>query len=141
MLLDTGIFQRILGLDLAGMFIEPNFVFTNKGVLAEHLWALEYIKYQTPYQPCDLYYWHREGKTNAEVDYVVQRKGHIYPVEIKSSGRGRMQSMRVFLAEKKYRYGYRFSQENFGLLDDVKIWPLYAVSNFVEEVTENERAS
>jgi uncharacterized protein len=131
MLLDTGIFQRILGLDQAALYGQSDFVFINKGALAEHLWGLEYIKYQAPDRYPDLYYWHREGKANAEVDFVVQHDGALVPVEIKSSGKGQMQSLRLFLTEKNRPYGYRFSTENFATYDDIKVMPLYAVSNFV----------
>jgi uncharacterized protein len=131
-LLDTGIFQRILGLDLASIYTQPNFVFINKGVLAEHFWGLEYIKYQQPDTYPELYYWHREGKSNAEVDFVVQHGGTIFPVEIKSSGKGQMQSIRTFIQEKNTPFGYRFSTENFATYENIKVFPLYAVASFVK---------
>lgn len=133
LLLDTGIFQRILGLNQADLYHQPNAIFINKGTLAEQLWGLEYIKYQSPDAYPDLYYWQREGKSNAEVDYVVQKDAHLIPIEVKSAGRGTMQSMRVFLGEKKCPSGYRFSTENFAEYENIKVMPLYAVSNFVRE--------
>jgi predicted AAA+ superfamily ATPase len=131
LMLDTGIFQRILGLNQADLYLQPNAIFINKGTLAEHLWGLEYIKYQMPDAYPDLYYWHREGKSNAEVDFVVQKDGGLIPIEIKASGRGSMQSIRLFLEEKKCPWGYRFSTENFTEYENIKVMPLYAVSNFV----------
>ncbi len=130
MLLDTGIFQRILGLDFTVLYSQPDFPMVNKGLLAEQFWGLEYIKYQSPEAYPDLYYWQREGKSNAEVDFLAQKNGAIYPIEIKSSGKGQMQSLRVFLSEKKQTHGYRFSIENFAEYQDIKVLPLYAVSNF-----------
>jgi predicted AAA+ superfamily ATPase len=130
MLLDTGIFQRILGLDFTVLYSQPDFPMVNKGLLAEQFWGLEYIKYQSPEAYPDLYYWQREGKSNAEVDFLAQKNGAIYPIEIKSSGKGQMQSLRVFLSEKKQTHGYRFSMENFAEYQDIKVLPLYAVSNF-----------
>ncbi len=131
LLLDTGLFQRILGLDLATLYTDRNFAFGNKGVLAEHFWGLEYLKYQSPDQEPALYYWHREGKANAEVDFIIQRNNELFPVEVKSSGKGQMQSLRTFLSEKNKPFGFRFSLENFARYDDIKVLPLYAVSNFV----------
>jgi hypothetical protein len=61
---------------------------------------------------------------------LAQKNGAIYPIEIKSSGKGQMQSLRVFLSEKKQTHGYRFSIENFAEYQDIKVLPLYAVSNF-----------
>lgn len=133
LLLDTGLFQRILGLDVANIVLENNFEVINKGAIAELFFGLEWLKYSSPFSQNELYYWHRENKTgNAEVDYIVQKNNAILPVEIKSSNSGAMQSLRVFLKEKNIPKGIRFSLENFSNLDDVAIYPLYAVSSFFE---------
>lgn len=131
LILDTGLFQRILNLDLSLITIEDDLKLVNKGAIAEMFFGLEWLKYNNPFSQTELYYWHRENKTgNAEVDYVVQKQNLILPVEIKSSSKGSMQSLRVFLSEKKINYGVRFSLENFSKLDDVLIYPLYAITNF-----------
>jgi predicted AAA+ superfamily ATPase len=134
-LVDTGIYQRILGLDLS------DFLFTdipspvNKGAIAEQFWGLEYLKYSTPWSPPGLYYWHREARNaNAEVDYVMPMSGGIFPVEVKSSGSGSMQSLHKFLKEKNQVYGYRFSLENFSEYGAVKCIPLYAISSIPDLV-------
>jgi predicted AAA+ superfamily ATPase len=134
-LVDTGIYQRILGLDLS------DFLFTdipspvNKGAIAEQFWGLEYLKYSTPWSPPGLYYWHREARNaNAEVDYVMPMSGGIFPVEVKSSGSGSMQSLHKFLKEKNQFYGYRFSLENFSEYGAVKCIPLYAISSIPDLV-------
>ncbi|MFM2394564.1 MAG: hypothetical protein RLZZ546_2546, partial [Bacteroidota bacterium] len=89
-----------------------------------------YLKYQAPTVPPALYYWHRETSTsNAEVDYLIQEGRKIRPVEIKASTKGSMQSLRIFLNEKQIDFGYRFSLENFSKYEDIKVMPLYAVSN------------
>jgi len=133
LLLDTGIFQRILGLNLADFLFDPTSTLINKGVIAEQFWGLEFLKYGSPYTQPDLFYWHRESpNANAEVDYVVQKGAELLPIEVKSSGKGSMQSLRQFLKDKKRPFGYRFSLENFSEYEDVKAWPLYAVSNFVK---------
>lgn len=132
-LLDTGIYQRILGLNLADFLFDPASTLVNKGVIAEQFWGLEFLKYNSPFTQPDLYYWHRELPTaNAEVDYIVQKGATLLPIEVKSSGKGSMQSLRQFLKEKNKPFGYRFSLENFSEYQDVKVMPLYAVSNFVQ---------
>jgi predicted AAA+ superfamily ATPase len=138
LLLDTGLFQRILGLDISTIIIENDFDVVNKGAIAELFFGLEWLKYSSPFSQNELYYWHRENKNgNAEVDYIVQKKSAIIPVEIKSSKSGAMQSLRVFLKEKNIPKGIRFSLENFSSLDDVSIYPLYAVSTFLNAKPEN----
>lgn len=130
---DTGILQRILGLSLSEWVVDEAGHLTNKGAMAEVLFGLEYIKYSAPWEPPALYYWHRESPgSNAEVDYIMQKGNSILPVEIKSSQKGGMQSLRRFIKEKGHAFGYRFSLEPFSAYDDVKVMPLYAVSHLFE---------
>ncbi len=133
LLLDTGVFQRILGLNLSEFLFDPNASLQNKGVIAEQFWGLEYLKYGSPFTPPALYYWHRESpNSNAEVDYVIQQGADLLPVEVKAAGKGSMQSLRQFFKEKSKPFGYRFSLENFSEYQDIRSAPLYAVSSLME---------
>jgi len=132
LVLDTGIFQRLLGLPLSDLLISDDFSLINKGSIAELFIGLELLKSTSCYEQKNLYYWHRESKSsNAEVDYVIQAGKDIIPIEVKSSSKGAMQSMRLFLEEKHSPFGIRTSLENFGELPDIKIVPLYALGNFM----------
>ena len=129
LIFDTGIFQRLLGLKISDLLIENEFNLINKGCIAELFVGLEIYKSGSSYTTKDLYYWHREvPKSNAEVDYLIQKEEEIIPIEVKSGSKGSMQSMYVFLNEKKLNKGIRTSLENYGKIDKVEIWPLYAVS-------------
>jgi hypothetical protein len=84
------------------------------------------------YRRQELYYWHREARnSNAEVDYLIQKEGKIIPVEVKSGKKGSMQSLYIFLESKNIPWGVRVSQENFGIHDKVRIYPLYAIQNLI----------
>jgi len=132
-LLDTGIFQRILGLNMADILFQNDTDVINKGTIAEQYAGLEILKTASCYRPESLYFWHRESKSsNAEVDYVVQKVQQIIPVEIKSGRQGAMQSLHLFLQEKGAPYGIRFSLENYAAYDSIRVYPLYAVSNWAE---------
>jgi predicted AAA+ superfamily ATPase len=132
LLLDTGIFQRLLGLPLSNLLVSDDFSLVNKGNIAELFIGLEILKSASCYEQNNLYYWHRESKnSNAEVDYIVQIEENIIPIEVKSSDKGAMQSMRLFLKEKQSSFGIRTSLENFGELPDIKIIPLYAIGNLI----------
>ncbi|MFH2140977.1 MAG: DUF4143 domain-containing protein [Bacteroidota bacterium] len=73
-MIDTGIYQRISGLDMGNVLLNNDLSLINKGSLAEMFVGLELLKYQTPLQNHRLFYWHREAKsTNAEVDYLFQK--------------------------------------------------------------------
>ena len=126
LLYDTGIFQRLLGLELGDMMIQDEFTAINKGNIVELSVGLELIKNTDPFEPANLYYWHREAQNSqAEVDYVIQYGNEIYPIEVKSGTKGSMQSMYLFMKEKKSMLGYRLSFENFSSMDSVKIMPVY----------------
>lgn len=133
LILDTGIFQRILGLDISEILFEDDFDAVKKGAIAEQYCGLELLKSMSCYRQEKLYYWHREAlNSNAEVDYVVQKKQNIVPVEVKSGKKGSMQSLHLFLDEKKSPYGVRFSNETHAAFGTLQVWPLYAVSDFVK---------
>jgi uncharacterized protein len=130
LMFDSGIFQRILGLDMAQILFQDDFALVNSGAIAEMVFGLEWLKYQNPFQSESLYYWHREAATsNAELDYVVQKNTQILPIEVKAGSRGSMQSMHLFLKEKQLAFGVRVSLEPFGRVDQIAIYPLYAVRN------------
>lgn len=132
LLFDTGIFQRIQGLNIAQLLIEDDFNSINKGNIAELLVGLELIKNASCYEKTNLYYWQREAKNSqAEVDYVIQKQDKIIPIEVKSGTKGSMQSLYLFLEEKKLDFGIRLSLENFSEMEKIKIIPLYAVGNLV----------
>jgi predicted AAA+ superfamily ATPase len=127
---DTGVFQRILGLNVANLLIQDDFNVINKGNIAELYVGLELLKNTSCYEKAALYYWQREAKSSqAEVDYVIQLQDKIIPLEVKSGTKGTMQSMHLFLKEKKSDFGIRLSLENFSALDNIKVFPLYAVMN------------
>jgi uncharacterized protein len=133
--LDTGIFQRILDLNIGEIIVNDDFDVINKGNIAEMIFGLEWLKYCSPYRQDNLYYWHREiPMRNAEVDYVIQKNELIVPIEVKASNKGAMQSMHVFLEEKKLNKGIRVSLENFSEYGKIKVIPIYAISTLREMV-------
>jgi predicted AAA+ superfamily ATPase len=130
LIFDTGIYQRILGLNVADLLLKDDVEVINKGNIAELFVGLELIKSTQCYEKTRLYYWHREAKNSqAEVDYVIQIQDVIIPLEVKAGTKGAMQSMYLFMNEKKSSFGIRVSLENFSEFENVKVIPLYAVSN------------
>ncbi|MCX6249601.1 MAG: AAA family ATPase [Bacteroidetes bacterium] len=127
---DTGIFQRILGLDLTDFLLSKKFEAINKGNIAEQFVGLELIRSASCYQNPSLNYWHRESRSsNAEVDYVITVSQEIVPVEVKAGTKGSMQSLFLFLKEKNLHKGIRISNENFSVYDAIDVYPLYSVEN------------
>ncbi|WP_293669276.1 AAA family ATPase [uncultured Parabacteroides sp.] len=128
LVMDMGLFQRMLGLAIPALLVSEDWEVVNKGALAELFAGLELVKNAGPYTQAQLFYWAREAKgSNAEVDYLVQQSDRICPIEIKSGVKGSMRSLYVYLEEKGLDYGIRSSLENFSSYDKIRVCPLYAL--------------
>jgi len=130
-LLDVGLAQSALGLDLVGWFLNPSEEFINKGALVEAFVGQEMLAYGQPHSKNTLYYWHKESTAQqAEIDYLVQLKGEVIPVEVKA-GLGRtIKSLHYFLEKHpNSSHGIRFSTQNYSIHERVYSWPLYAIAH------------
>ncbi len=144
MFLDSGLLLRLLGLENTGgqseisklILVGTAADLVNKGHITEMVAGLELLKYNTPAQRHDLYYWQNLARgAQAEVDYVIVKDMKVVPFEVKAGTSGSMKSMFQFMNDKKLEYGIRTSLENFGKLGKVDIIPLYALSNIFEHST------
>ena len=130
---DTGIYQRILNLNISGILLSNDFDTINKGAVAEIFVGCELKKNTSCYSDEELYCWVRERRNaNAQIDFIVQRGETIVPLEVKSGKQGKMQSMWMFMEEKKSNYGIRVSLENFGKYQNINVYPLYAIGNILK---------
>ncbi len=136
--LDSGLLLRLLGFEntngqseiskliLTGTAAE----LVNKGHITEMVAGLELLKYNSPTQRHDLYYWQNLSRgAQAEVDYVIARNMKVVPLEVKAGTSGSMRSMYQLMSDKKLDYGIRTSLENFGKINNIDIIPIYALSN------------
>ena len=128
--LDVGLSQALLKLDIASWFIDPLGTFVNKGMIVEAFVGQEILTYADPIMKEELFYWSREVRASeAEVDYVVQIKERVVPVEVKSSGSKRIKSTQIFLElHRNSTYGIRFWAENYAKDATISSYPLYAVA-------------
>ena len=132
-LLDTGLLQRILNLDISKILSTDDIQVVNRGAIAETFVGTELVKSCSCYNPCPLYCWHREKTgSNAEVDYVVQLGTRIFPIEVKSGSKGSMQSMQLYMEAKNTDKGIRTSLENFSSYNNILVYPLYAIRNILD---------
>ena len=136
--LDSGLLLRLLGFEntngqseiskliLTGTAAE----LVNKGHITEMVAGLELLKYNSPTQRHDLYYWQNLSRgAQAEVDYVITKNMKVVPLEVKAGTSGSMRSMYQLMSDKKLDYGIRTSLENFGKINNIDIIPIYALSN------------
>lgn len=129
-LLDLGLVQSALGLELSGWFLNPTHTLINTGSVVEALVGQELLVYRQPDIQHTLHYWHKESRTDqAEIDYLIQLQGSVIPVEVKA-GLGRtLRSLTYFLDKHpKSTYGIRFSAQNYSIHNQVHSYPLYAIA-------------
>ena len=137
-MLDTGLFQCVSGLDMSRIFVSNDFKTVNRGAMAEIFVGLELMKNSSPYRPFPLYFWQREKRqSSAQIDFLVQRGEHIRPIEVKAGTQGSMQSLRMFIQEKKIERGIRTSLENFARYENIEVYPMYAIANIMTEIIKN----
>lgn len=141
--LDTGLAQTILGLDIAQWFLQPQREFINKGALVEAFVGQELLAYSNPYNKNNLYYWHKDARNKeAEIDYLIQIKNNIIPIEVKS-GLGRtLKSLQIFLkTHTKSPYAIRFSSQNYSTHNNVYSYPLYAIAKVMSNINSEIKQS
>lgn len=128
--LDVGLAQALLGLDLKEWFLNPLKAFINQGEIIESFVGQEIMAYSYSFQKKSLYYWQRETRTGqAEIDYVIQLKNDIIPVEVKSGTTGRLFSLREYMASHNNTpFAIRFSSHNYSNHDSLMTFPLYAIA-------------
>lgn len=72
-----------------------------------------------------LYYW--DSAHTAEIDFLIQCRDKIIPVEVKAGVHVRSRSLAVYKEKYAPPYAIRISAKNFGFENDIKSVPLYAV--------------
>ncbi|MCQ2974111.1 MAG: ATP-binding protein [Bacteroidales bacterium] len=126
--IDSGLMLTMLGTDLSKFVLANEVELVNKGGVAELVAGLELLKNLNCNRRQNLYYWQRlQRGAQSEIDYVIANKDQVLPIEIKAGTKGSMQSLYIFLEEKKLEYGIRSSLENFAEYNKVKVIPLYEI--------------
>lgn len=90
-----------------------------KGMLAEN-----YVSQSFSANNVSLNYW--TSSNSAEIDFVVNIKGSILPVEVKSALNTKAESLSVYIEKYKPDYAIKLSALNFGYVNGIKTVPLYA---------------
>jgi len=101
-LIDVGLCSASLGLSLDMLQTVDELGLINKGGIAEQVVG-QLLRTIFPfYQQPELYYWLRtERGFSAEVDYVIQHRGGIFPIEVKAGTGGTLKSLHQFMRLKE----------------------------------------
>lgn len=131
--LDIGLAQALLGLDLKAWFLNPTQAFINQGNIVAAFVGQELLAYSHSFQKKSLYYWQKETRTGqAEVDYIIQIKNDIIPIEVKSGTTGGLKSLREYLdSHSNTAYAIRFSGHNYSKYNNLQSYPLYTIAKAI----------
>jgi Holliday junction resolvase-like predicted endonuclease len=108
LMVDVGLISAQLGLFAEKKSRMEKLVSENKGGIAEQFVGQHLRSAQCPQMEPQLYYWQRTGGRLGEIDYIIQHKSAIIPVEVKSGASGSMKSLHQFMAEKNLNLAVRF---------------------------------
>lgn len=124
---DVGLLSAQSFLD-ASVLLEGSRIFTEfKGALTEQYVLQQLIATQDKDNP--VFYWATE-KGTAEVDFVVQRKQAVIPIEVKAEENLKAKSLRVYVEQFAPEQAIRFSMSDYKEQDWVVNVPLYGVGIF-----------
>ena len=114
---DVGLLRSLSNLEYNEILLDKNEMY--KGVLTENYVACElYPKSK------ELYYYNFD---KYEIDFLVKINGDIIPIEVKSGRRVTGKSLNEYIKKYDTKYAIRISSKNFGLENNIKSVPLYAV--------------
>ena len=126
--LDVGLLAALAKLSSQTLVLGEGIFTEFKRAFTENFVAQELVARQI--KP---FYWKSEGK--AEVDFVIESQGTIFPIEVKSGVNLKAKSLAVFCEQYKSSRGIRVSLSSY--MRGAKVWdvPLYAVSLVARDIT------
>lgn len=132
-MVDTGLMAAMTDLD-SHILLEGNMIFNEfRGALTEQ-YVFQQLVCSEEYA---VYYWSAERST-AEVDFVVQHKNTIAPLEVKAEENLHAKSLRVFHEKFNPAISVRTSMSDFRRQEWLINLPLYAVSELGKILTDTE---
>lgn len=120
--LDIGLLIRMANFSIKDDFTQGTLTSAFKGALAE-----QFVGQELKANNHELNYWvNLDNGTISEIDYVIENKGEIYPIEVKSGSKGSLKSLHIVL--QKYpniKQAIVFSGARFGLDRKIQYLPMY----------------
>lgn len=115
---DTGLLKQMVGVDNSAILLKTDYQF--KGPLTEN-YVLQQLQGQFEVEP--RYYSDKKG----EIDFVVQNKMEIIPIEVKGGEDRSANSFKTYVANNAPQHAYRFSKRGYRKDGGFTNLPLYLV--------------
>mgnify|MGYP000905025886 FL=1 len=122
--LDVGLLCALSRLD-ASSIVDGNALFTEFRRALTEQYVCQQLVSDCNFSPC---YWSAEN-SRGEVDFLVQRGGRVYPIEVKAEENLRSKSLRAFSGRYPGTVPRRFSLSGFCDQGWMRNVPLYAIGN------------
>ena len=120
--LDVGLLGAMTDLQ-ADTIIDGNRIFEEfKGAIAEQ-YVLQQFK---TIKDLPVFYWSNET-SRAEIDFVIQIKSDVVPVEVKAERNLQAKSLKVYMEKFKPNYAIRTSMADYKKTDNLIDLPLYGI--------------
>jgi hypothetical protein len=125
--------QRACDLSIA-RWITDSYNLINAGPVSEQFVGQE-ICANANFKREKLYYWARDKRgSSAEIDYMIEHRSGVIPVEVKAGTSGRLKSMHLLLnTNPDISEGIKVSLDNFEKQKNIQSIPLYAFGSWLEK--------
>ena len=115
-LLDTGLLNYFLGVN-EDIFKATDINNIYKGKISEHIVGQELLSTSFSFL-YKLHFWVKEKKqSNAEIDFIIQYKNNVIPIEVKSGKTGRLRSLHQFMDQSSHKIAVRLYAEKVNIED------------------------
>ncbi len=129
--LDIGLANSFLGVDLSQLQQCNDLNAINQGALSEQVVGQLLRTLSPPYKTPELYCWAREQKgAAAKLDYLIQHRNSVVPIEVKSGSTGSLKSLHQFMASKQRPLAVRINGDKPSLTDVSTITPQGTPANY-----------
>jgi predicted AAA+ superfamily ATPase len=114
---DVGLLAELAKMTAYDIYADEAKIFLGmltENYVAQELWSKEN----------QINYW--KSSNTAEVDFLINIKGNIIPIEVKASSNTKSKSLKTYMEKYNPQYAIRISGKNFGFKNGIKSIPLYA---------------
>ena len=127
-MVDTGLLCAKINVDLTAFYEADPKIFSDfHGAISEQYVCQELkASSQNP-----LFYWGRE-KGSAEIDFIMQYKNEIIPIEVKSERHTQSKSLSVYMEEYRPKMAVKTSLRNMGVNRSIYSVPLYLIGSLFD---------
>ena len=127
-MLDIGLLCAKINVDLSVFYeANPKIFLDFHGAISEQ-YVCQELK-ATCENP--LFYWGRD-KGAAEIDFIMQYKNEIIPIEVKSERHTQSKSLKVYMEEYNPKTAVRISLKNIGVNNTLHSVPLYLIGSLLD---------